>query len=62
MDRTHKFPHVSSYFYYTLRGDIFDVKCLSVILGHFSVSMTLNRYVHPSMDLMHRNMAKLPYN
>ena len=37
----------------------FDVKCLSEILGHSSVATTLNRYVHPSMDLKHKCMAKL---
>ena len=28
----------------------FDVKSLSQILGHSSVNITLNRYVHPSLD------------
>lgn len=27
-----------------------DVKCLSEILGHSNVQITLNKYVHPSMD------------
>lgn len=36
-----------------------DIKCLSEILGHASVSITLNRYVHPSMELKTENMAKL---
>ncbi len=36
-----------------------DVKCLSEILGHASVSITLNRYVHPSMALKSDNLAKL---
>ncbi len=37
----------------------FDVKSLSEILGHANVNITLNRYVHPSMDLKQRNMDKL---
>lgn len=34
----------------------FDVKSLSEILGHASVNITLNRYVHPSMELKKKNM------
>ena len=37
----------------------FDVKSLSEILGHANVNITLNRYVHPSMELKHQNMQKL---
>lgn len=37
----------------------FDVKSLSEILGHANVSITLNRYVHPSMNLKQENMNKL---
>ena len=37
----------------------FDIKSLSEILGHASVNITLNRYVHPSMDLKQRNMNLL---
>ncbi len=37
----------------------FDVKCLSEILGHSSVKITLDRYVHPTLDLKKANMAKL---
>ncbi len=36
-----------------------DAKCLSEILGHASVNITLNRYVHPSMDLKRESLAKL---
>nr|MCR5776399.1 tyrosine-type recombinase/integrase [Lachnospiraceae bacterium] len=36
-----------------------DIKCLSEMLGHSSVSITLNRYVHPSMAMKTKNMAKL---
>lgn len=34
-------------------------KSLSEILGHASVNITLNRYVHPSMELKQKNMNKL---
>lgn len=37
----------------------FDIKSLSEILGHSSVSITLNRYVHSSFDQKRRNMGKL---
>lgn len=37
----------------------FDIKSLSEILGHSSINITLNRYVHPSMDLKKQNMNKL---
>lgn len=37
----------------------FDIKSLSEILGHANVNITLNRYVHPSMDLKKTNMDKL---
>lgn len=37
----------------------FDPKSLSEILGHASVSITLNRYVHPSMNLKQKNMDML---
>ena len=37
----------------------FDVKTLSEILGHTSVTITLNRYVHSSMDTKRTNMEKL---
>lgn len=37
----------------------FDVKSLSEILGHASVNITMNRYVHPSMELKKRNMQLL---
>lgn len=37
----------------------FDAKSLSEILGHASVNITLNRYVHPSMDLKQKNMNML---
>ena len=37
----------------------FDIKSLSEILGHANVNITLDRYVHPSMDLKKTNMDKL---
>lgn len=37
----------------------FDVKTLSEILGHATVNITTNRYVHPTMDLKRENMEKL---
>lgn len=37
----------------------FDIKTLSEILGHANVSITMNRYVHPSMELKKQNMNKL---
>lgn len=37
----------------------FDVKSLSEILGHSDVSITLRRYVHPSMDLKRQQMERL---
>ena len=37
----------------------FDVKSLSEILGHGSVTITMNRYVHPSMEVKREQMQKL---
>ncbi|MFR0985310.1 MAG: site-specific integrase [Frisingicoccus sp.] len=37
----------------------FDVKSLSEILGHANVNITMNRYVHPSMELKKANMQRL---
>lgn len=37
----------------------FDTKSLSEILGHANVNITLDRYVHSSLDLKRNNMAKL---
>ena len=37
----------------------FDIKSLSEILGHATVNITLNRYVHPSMELKQKNMNML---
>ena len=37
----------------------FDIKTLSEILGHASVTITMNRYVHPSMALKREYMQRL---
>lgn len=37
----------------------FDVKTLSEILGHSNISITLNQYVHPNLDLKRENMSRL---
>lgn len=37
----------------------FDIKTLSEILGHVNVNITLNRYVHSSMEFKRTNMEKL---
>ena len=37
----------------------FDVKTLSEILGHVNVNITLNRYVHSSIEFKRKNMEKL---
>lgn len=37
----------------------FDVKSLSEILGHANVTITMNRYVHPTMELKKENMQRL---
>ena len=36
----------------------FDIKSLSEILGHAGVTITMNRYVHPSMALKTENMER----
>ncbi len=38
----------------------FDAKSLSEILGHADVKITLDRYVHSSMELKRQNMDRLP--
>ena len=37
----------------------FDLKSLSEILGHSNVNITLNRYVHPTLELKRENMSKM---
>ncbi len=36
-----------------------DVKVLSEMLGHANVNITLNRYIHPTMQFKHENVKKL---
>ncbi len=58
---------IESINYHTLRHTFatrcieigFDVKSLSEILGHANVSITMNKYVHPSMELKRENMQRL---
>lgn len=58
---------LKSYTFHTLRHTFatrciesgFDAKSLSEILGHASVSTTLQRYVHPSMDIKRAQMERL---
>ncbi len=40
----------------------FELKSLSEILGHSTVNITLNRYVHSSFELKHSNMDKLSFS
>ena len=37
----------------------FEIKSLSEILGHANTTITLDRYVHASMELKRVNMSKL---
>ncbi len=37
----------------------FDTKSLSSILGHSTVNLTLNRYVHTSLEMKRKNMLKM---
>ena len=37
----------------------FDVKSLSEILGHATINITMNRYVHPTLEMKKNNMEKL---
>lgn len=37
----------------------FDVKTLSEILGHSNITITMNRYVHPTMQMKRENMERL---
>ena len=37
----------------------FDVKSLSEILGHATVNITMNRYVHPTLEMKRHHMKKL---
>lgn len=37
----------------------FEIKSLSEILGHATTTITLDRYVHSSIELKRNNMSKL---
>lgn len=37
----------------------FDIKTLSEILGHANITITMNRYVHPTMQMKRENMERL---
>ena len=37
----------------------FEIKSLSEILGHSTTTITLDRYVHSSLELKRENMRKL---
>lgn len=39
----------------------FEIKSLSEIMGHANVSITMNRYVHCSMNLKRKNMEKVQW-
>ncbi len=39
----------------------FEMKSLSEIMGHANVSITMNRYVHCSMELKRKNMEKVSW-
>lgn len=56
----HKNFHILRHTFATncIEGGI-DVKSLSEILGHSEVQITLNKYVHPSMDMKRRHMDVL---
>lgn len=59
--------HLDGVHFHTLRHTFatrcievgFEIKSLSEILGHSSTTVTLNRYVHSSMELKRINMSKL---
>ncbi|MCD7918770.1 MAG: site-specific integrase [Clostridiales bacterium] len=59
---------VSDHTYHTLRHTFatrcvecgVDIKSLSEIMGHSDVKITLQRYVHPSIDAKKRQIDKLP--
>lgn len=58
---------LNNYSFHTLRHTFatrcietgFDIKSLSEILGHANINITLQRYVHPSMELKRQQMERL---
>ncbi len=61
---THKVPHIN---FHSVRHSFatrcialnVDVKTLSEILGHATVGITLNTYVHPSLELKRNQLEKI---
>ncbi len=59
--------HIEEIHFHTLRHTFatrcievgFDVKSLSEILGHSNTSITLNQYVHPSLEQKREQMSRL---
>lgn len=59
MDWKKEFSCFKAHFCHTLCGSKIDIKTLSEILGHSSVTITMNRYVHPSLELKRETMEQL---
>ncbi len=57
--RTYNFHALRHTFATNCIDNDMDVKSLSEILGHANVQITLNRYVHPTMDTKRRQIAVL---
>lgn len=61
--------HITDTNFHTLRHTFatrcielgFDIKSLSEILGHATVNITMNRYVHPTLEMKKKNMQKLSH-
>ena len=61
--------HIADTNFHTLRHTFatrcielgFDIKSLSEILGHATVNITMNRYVHPTLEMKKENMQKLSH-
>ena len=61
---------ISSYKYHALRHTFatrcveqgIDVKTLGEIMGHSSVKITMDRYVHPTMDFKKKQISRLKLN
>ena len=50
---------INSFYSVLKRTEMLTVNALSELLGHSSVNITLNRYVHSSMDTKKTNMQRL---
>ena len=54
--------HLLRHTYATVRIENgFDARTVSELLGHASVNITLNRYVHSSLDMKKKYVAKLNF-